>query len=296
MINISMKSMLEAGVHFGHQTRRWNPKMSRYIFGERNNIHIIDLQKTVKELKKAYTFIRDAAAEGKTILFVGTKKQAQEIVKAEAVRAGAPYVTEKWLGGTLTNFSTICKSVQRLEELERWERDGIFGVISNKELARLTKEMARLRKLLTGIRSMGRLPNVVFLVDPVEEDLAVMEARKLRIPIVAVCDTNCDPDLIDYPIPGNDDAARSIKLFCAVIADGVVEGREAHQKAKSGIPAASGAVETAGTVEASPIDGAAESSDGSAAPAAEDASNPEAASTAELGEPLEASGNELTPS
>jgi len=230
MVNISMKSMLEAGVHFGHQTRRWNPKMGRYIFGARNNIHIIDLQKTVKELKKAYGFVRDQAAEGKLMLFVGTKKQAQDLVKTEAERCGMPYVSEKWLGGTLTNFATIRKSVQRLEELERWESDGIFGVLSNKEVARLSKEMLRLRKLLTGIRGMERLPDAVFLVDPVEEDLAVTEARKLRIPIVAVCDTNCDPDLIDYPIPGNDDAARSIKLFCSLIADAVVEGKELRSK------------------------------------------------------------------
>ncbi|MBI3548137.1 MAG: 30S ribosomal protein S2 [Elusimicrobia bacterium] len=233
MVNISMKSMLEAGVHFGHQTRRWNPKMGRYIFGERNNIHIIDLQKTVKELKKAYAFIRDAAAQGQTILFVGTKKQAQDILKSEATRCGTPYVSEKWLGGTLTNFSTIRKSIQRLDELERWEADGIFTVLSKKEVARLSKEMARLRKLLTGIRVLNRLPDVVFLIDPVEEDLAVTEARKLGIPIVAVCDTNCDPDLIDHPIPGNDDAARSIKLFCTLIADAVVEGRDALQKAKA---------------------------------------------------------------
>ena len=234
MVNISMKAMLEAGVHFGHQTRRWNPKMGRYIFGERNNIHIIDLQKTVKELKKAYGFIRDCAAEGKLILFVGTKKQAQEIMKTEATRSGVPYVSEKWLGGTLTNFSTLRKSLQRLEELERWESDGLFKVMSKKEVSRLSKEMGRLRKLLTGIRTLGRLPDIMFVIDPVEEMLAVTEARKLKIPIVAVCDTNCDPDLIDYPIPGNDDAARSVKLFCGLIADAVVEGRAAHEAAKAG--------------------------------------------------------------
>lgn len=232
MVNISMKAMLEAGVHFGHQTRRWNPKMGRYIFGERNNIHIIDLQKTVKELKKAYGFIKDKAAENALFLFVGTKKQAQEILKTEAQRCGVPYVSEKWLGGTLTNFSTLHKSLQRLEELERWETDGVFKVMSKKEVSRLSKEMGRLRKLLTGIRTLNKLPDIMFVIDPIEELLAVTEARKLKIPIVAICDTNCDPDLIDYPIPGNDDAARSVKLFCGLIADAVIEGRELYQKSK----------------------------------------------------------------
>lgn len=240
-----MKAMLEAGVHFGHQTRRWNPKMGRYIFGERNNIHIIDLQKTVKELKKAYTFIKDKAAEGSLFLFVGTKKQAQEILKTEATRCGVPYVSEKWLGGTLTNFATLRKSLQRLEELERWETEGLFKVMSKKEVSRLSKEMGRLRKLLTGIRTLHRLPDVVFVIDPIEEELAVTEARKLKIPIVAVCDTNCDPDLIDYPIPGNDDAARSVKLFCGLIADAVLEGKELLQKSKTAAenpPSAEGVV------------------------------------------------------
>lgn len=233
MINISMKAMLEAGVHFGHQTRRWNPKMGRFIFGERNNIHIIDLQKTVKELKKAYGYIRDKAAEGAVILMVGTKKQAQEIVKGEAQRCGASYVTEKWLGGTLTNFETIKKSIKRLEELEKWETDGIFSVLSKKEVSRLSKEMFRLRKLLTGIRTLTRPPDVVFLIDPVEQELAVVEARKLHIPIVAVCDTNSDPDLVDLPIPGNDDAARSIKLFSGLIADAILEGKMARDQAQT---------------------------------------------------------------
>ncbi|MBI4051134.1 MAG: 30S ribosomal protein S2 [Elusimicrobia bacterium] len=227
MVNISMKAMLEAGVHFGHQTRRWNPKMGKYIFGERNNIHIIDLQKTVKELKRAHLFVRDQAAQGVNFLFVGTKKQAQEIIKAEAERCGAAYVHNKWLGGCLTNFSTIRKSVGRLEELERWEKDGLFKALSKKEVSRLTKEMNRLKKLLTGIRNLTQLPHVVFVVDPVEEEGTILEARKLKIPVVAVCDTNCDPDLINYPIPGNDDAARSIKLFCGIIADAVLEGKNA---------------------------------------------------------------------
>ena len=233
MINVSMKAMLEAGVHFGHQTRRWNPKMGRFIFGERNSIHIIDLQKTVKELKKVYAFVKDEAALGKSFLFVGTKKQAQDMVKAEAERCGASYVTDKWLGGTLTNFATLRKSVKRLEELEKWQADGIFGVLSKKEVSRLSKEMARLQKVLAGIRNLERLPDVLFAVDPIEEDLAVAEARRLHIPIVAVCDTDCNPDLIDHPIPGNDDAARSIKLFCGIIADAVLEGKAAYEAAKN---------------------------------------------------------------
>jgi len=229
MINVSMKAMLEAGVHFGHQTRRWNPKMARFIFGERNSIHIIDLQKTVKELKKVGQWVRDQAAVGKKYLFVGTKKQAQELLRFEAERCGASYVCEKWLGGTLTNFSTLRKSVKRLEELEKWQNDGIFAVLPKKEVSRLNKEMAKLKKNLSGLRGLDKLPDVMFIVDPVEEDLAVQEARKLGIPIVAVCDTDCDPDLIDHPIPGNDDAARSIKLFCGLVADAVVEGKTAYE-------------------------------------------------------------------
>jgi len=233
MVNISMKAMLEAGVHFGHQTRRWNPKMGRYIFGERNNIHIIDLQKTVKELKKAYGWVRETAATGKTFLMVGTKKQAQDIVKAEAERVGVPYVSEKWLGGMLTNFETIRRSIDRLEQLETFERDNVFRVMTKKEVSRLVKELAKLRRVLTGVRTLTRVPDVLFVVDPAEEEMAVAEARKLGIPIVAVCDTNCDPDLIDHPIPGNDDAARAIKLFCTIIADAIMEGKAAHEKAKN---------------------------------------------------------------
>ena len=220
-------------MHFGHQTRRWNPKMGKFIFGERNSIHIIDLQKTVKEIKKVYGYVKDQGALGKTFLFVGTKKQAQDILKTEAERCGAAYVSEKWLGGTLTNFATLRMSVKRLDELEKWETDGIFSVLSKKEVSRLSKEMLKLRKTLTGIRKLEKLPDVLFVIDPVEEDLAVAEARRLKIPIVAVCDTDCDPDLIDHPIPGNDDAARSIKLFCGIIADAVVEGKQAHEAAKN---------------------------------------------------------------
>lgn len=236
-MNVSMKAMLEAGVHFGHQTWRWNPKMERFIFGERNSIHIIDLQKTVKELKRVYAKVKDFAAEGKTFLFVGTKKQAIESVKAEAQRCGAFYISQKWLGGTLTNFQTLRRSVKRLEEIEKWKTDGILGVMPKKEAMSRVKEMNRLQALLAGIRSMEKLPDVLFVIDPVDEDLAVSEARRLKIPIVAVCDTDCDPDRIDYPIPGNDDAARSIKMFCGLIADAILEGKAAREAAKAGTEA-----------------------------------------------------------
>lgn len=233
MLNVTMKSMLEAGVHFGHQTYRWNPKMARYIFGERNGIHILDLQKTVKEIKKAYTFVKDSAKAGKTFLFVGTKKQAKEIIKEEATRADVSYVHEKWLGGMLTNFETLRKSLRRLEELEKFEADGLFRVMSKKEVSRLTKEKTRLLKLLSGIRNLRALPDIVFIVDPIEEANALREARKLRVPVVGVCDTNCDPDMLDWPIPGNDDAARSIRLFCATMADAVVDGRAEAEAEKA---------------------------------------------------------------
>ncbi|MDA8244326.1 MAG: 30S ribosomal protein S2 [Elusimicrobia bacterium] len=233
MLNVTMKSMLEAGVHFGHQTYRWNPKMSRYIFGERNGIHILDLQKTVKEIKRAYTFVKDSAKAGKTFLFVGTKKQAKEIIKEEALRADVSFVHEKWLGGTLTNFETLRKSLRRLEELEKYETDGLFRVMSKKEVSRLTKEKARLVKLLSGIRNLRTLPDIIFIVDPIEEANALREARKLKIPVVGVCDTNCDPDMLDWPIPGNDDAARSIRLFCATMADAVVDGRAEAEAEKA---------------------------------------------------------------
>jgi small subunit ribosomal protein S2 len=228
-----MKTMLEAGVHFGHQTYRWNPKMARYIFGERNGIHILDLQKTVKELKKTYTFVKDSAKEGKKFLFVGTKKQAKDIIKEEAQRANVPCVYEKWLGGTLTNFETIKKSLKRLDELERLESDGLFRVMSKKEVSRLTKEKNRLVKLMSGIREMKTLPQIMFIIDPIGEAGALSEAKKLRIPVVGVCDTNCDPDALDWAIPGNDDAARSIRLFCAIVADAIIEGRAEAEAAKA---------------------------------------------------------------
>ena len=225
MSNVSMKAMLEAGVHFGHQTSRWNPKMGRFIFGERNGVHILDLQKTAKELKKACAFIKEETKKGAKFLFVGTKKQAQEAIQAEAARCGAYCIHEKWLGGTLTNFQTVKKSVERLNELEKWEASGVFKAISKKEASRLTKEMQRLQKLLGGIRDMKVLPDVVFVIDPVDTAGAVRESHTLGIPVVAVCDTNAAPDMIDVPVPGNDDAARSIKLFCGAIADSILEAR-----------------------------------------------------------------------
>lgn len=247
-----MKALLEAGVHFGHQTRRWNPKMSKYIFGARSNIHIIDLQKTVKELKKACRFVRDMAASGQPILFAGTKKQAQEAISTEAQRCGAFWVNERWLGGTLTNFETIKKSIARLKELERMKTNGLFQVLSKKEVARLEKERTRLAKAFTGIKDLDQLPGCLFIIDPVQELTAVREARKVGMPIVAVCDTNCDPDLIDYPIPGNDDAIRSVKLFCSMVADAVLEGRAEGQKQLEGMAGAPAASEAGSKGDADP--------------------------------------------
>ncbi|WP_026174312.1 30S ribosomal protein S2 [Effusibacillus pohliae] len=230
MAIISMKQLLEAGVHFGHQTRRWNPKMARYIFTERNGIYIIDLQKTVKKVEEAYNFVRDLAAEGKTILFVGTKKQAQESVKEEAERSSMFYVNQRWLGGTLTNFGTIRKRIERLHELERMQEDGTFDVLPKKEVIKLKKEMERLEKFLGGIKGMKSLPGALFIIDPRKERIAVAEARKLGIPIVGIVDTNCDPDEIDYVIPGNDDAIRAVKLLTSKIADAVIEGTQGNDE------------------------------------------------------------------
>jgi len=238
MATISMKALLEAGVHFGHQTRRWNPKMAKYIFGSRSNIHIIDLQKTAKELKKAYKFIRDMAAQGLPILFVGTKKQAQDAIVTESQRCGAFYVSERWLGGTLTNFETIKRSIGRLNELDKMKADGLFRVMSKKEVSRLEKERLRLAKTLTGFKGMASLPGCLFVIDPVQENTAILEARRMEIPVVAVCDTNCDPDLIDYPVPGNDDAIRSVKLFCTLMADAILEGKAEAEKAATPVAAA----------------------------------------------------------
>ncbi len=233
MAVISMKQLLEAGVHFGHQTRRWNPKMARYIFTERNGIYIIDLQKTVKKVDEAYNFLRSVAEEGKSVLFVGTKKQAQEAVKEEALRAGQYFVNERWLGGMMTNFQTIQKRIARLKELETMEQDGTFDVLTKKEVLQLRHEMEKLEKYLGGIKEMHKLPGALFIVDPRKERIAVAEARKLHIPIVAIVDTNCDPDEIDYVIPGNDDAIRAVKLLTGRMADAVLEGHQGQDSEDS---------------------------------------------------------------
>ncbi|HHZ19049.1 MAG TPA: 30S ribosomal protein S2 [Firmicutes bacterium] len=229
MAIISMKQLLEAGVHFGHQTRRWNPKMAQYIFTERNGIYIIDLQKTVKKVEEAYNFIKSIAAEGGTVLFVGTKKQAQDAIKEEAIRCGMYYVSERWLGGLLTNFRTIRSRVERLKKIEAMATDGSYDVLPKKEVLELEKERARLERFLSGIRDMTRLPDALFVVDPRKERIAVAEARKLEIPIVGIVDTNCDPDEIDYVIPGNDDAIRAVRLLAGKMADAIIEARQGEQ-------------------------------------------------------------------
>ncbi|MBO2945725.1 30S ribosomal protein S2 [Paenibacillus sp. F411] len=229
MAVISMKQLLEAGVHFGHQTRRWNPKMDKFIFTERNGIYIIDLQKTVKKVEEAYNFVKGLSADNGTILFVGTKKQAQDSVKEEAERCGMYYINQRWLGGTLTNFETIQKRINRLKELERWEEDGTFEVLPKKEVILLRKEKDRLEKFLGGIKNMKGLPSALFIIDPRKERIAVAEARKLGIPIVGIVDTNCDPDEIDYVIPGNDDAIRAVKLLTGKMADAVVEAHQGEE-------------------------------------------------------------------
>lgn len=226
---ISMKQLLEAGVHFGHQTRRWNPKMKKYIFTERNGIYIIDLQKTVKKVEEAYSFVKDIAANDGSILFVGTKKQAQDTVREEATRSGMFYVNERWLGGTLTNFKTIRKSINRLKDIERMEEDGTFEVLPKKEVGELIKERDRLIKFLGGIKEMKKLPDAVFIIDPRKEYIAVNEARKLNIPIIAMVDTNCDPDEIDYVIPANDDAIRAVRLLTSKMADAILEVKQGEE-------------------------------------------------------------------
>ena len=231
MAVVSMKQLLEAGVHFGHQTRRWNPKMAQYIFTERNGIYIIDLQKTVKKLEEAYNFVRDLSMEGKSVLFVGTKKQAQESVKEEALRAGAYYVNARWLGGMLTNFTTIRRRIQRLAQLRKMQEDGTFELLPKKEVSKLELEIEKLEKYLGGIKDMKKLPGALFIVDPRKEKIAVSEAKKLGIPVVAIVDTNCDPDDADYVIPGNDDAIRAVKLIAGAMADAIIEGRQGEQQA-----------------------------------------------------------------
>ena len=224
-----MKQLLEAGVHFGHQTRRWNPKMAEYIFTERNGIYIIDLQKTVKKVEEAYMFIRDVAEAGDSVLFVGTKKQAQESIKEEAERVGMYYVNSRWLGGMLTNFATIKTRIERLAQLRKMEEDGTFNLLPKKEVVKLNLEIEKLEKYLGGIKEMKKLPGALFIVDPRKERNAVAEARKLHIPIVAIVDTNCDPDEIDYVIPGNDDAIRAVKLIAGIMANAILEGKQGEQ-------------------------------------------------------------------
>ncbi len=255
MAVISMKQLLEAGVHFGHQTRKWNPKMAKYIYAARNDIHIIDLQITVQKVEEAYNFVVDSVKAGKTVLFVGTKKQAQDAVKDEATRCGMFYINQRWLGGTLTNFKTIRTRIDYMAKLEKMEASGEFDLLPKKEVLNLKKTYGKLQANLEGIRNMTKLPGVIFIVDPHNEDIAVKEARKLNIPIVAITDTNCDPDLIDYVIPGNDDAIRAVKLISSVIANAVIEANQGESYEVTAEAAATeGAVDSA---EAAPAEAAA---------------------------------------
>ena len=249
MAVVSMKQLLEAGVHFGHQTRRWNPKMAEYIFTERNGIYIIDLQKTVKKLNEAYLFARDIAADGKDILFVGTKKQAQDSIKEEAINCSMPYVNARWLGGMLTNFRTIRGRIARLNQLKTMETDGTFDLLPKKEVAKLTHEIEKLEKFLGGIKEMKSLPGALFIVDPRKEKIAVSEAKKLGIPVVAIVDTNCDPDDVNYVIPGNDDAIRAVKLIASCMADAIIEGHQGEQGEEAAEAAAEDAAEEVAAAE-----------------------------------------------
>lgn len=268
MINISMKQLLEAGVHFGHQTRRWNPKMARYIYGERNGIYIVDLQKTVKKLKEAIKFMRDLATTGEKVVFVGTKKQAKDAIQEEAGRCGEYFVNQRWLGGTLTNFQTIKKTIARMKELQRMSEDGSMDKLPKKEKLLLLKELAKMEKSIGGIKTMTDLPGAVFIVDTKKEHNAIMEARKLGIPIVGIVDTNCDPDEVDYIIPGNDDAIRAVRLIVSLMADAVQEGKEALriELEKQQAAAEKAEAEAEGIAE-------------KAEPAAPDMQNPEAAAS-----------------
>ncbi|MGC8852353.1 MAG: 30S ribosomal protein S2 [Hydrogenobacter sp.] len=236
MAVISMRDLLEAGVHFGHSKGRWNPKMAPFLYGVRNGIHIIDLNKTVIYLEQAYNFVADRVAEGAEILFVGTKKQAKDVIKEEAERAGVPYVNERWVGGLLTNFRTVKKSILKLKTFERMEAEGVFDVLPKKEVRMMKRKMERLRKLYGGILNMERIPDIIWIVDTVREHIAVQEAKKLGITVVAIADSNCDPDVIDYPVPGNDDAIKSIKLLTSKIADAVIEGKQRRERLGEGAP------------------------------------------------------------
>ena len=244
---VSMKSLLEAGVHFGHQTRRWNPKMATYIYTERNGIYIIDLQKTVKKLEEAYSFVRDMAAEGGNLLFVGTKKQAQDAIKEEAARCGGYYVNARWLGGMMTNFRTMRTRIDRLAQLRKMEADGTFAMLPKKEVIKLQGEIEKLEKYLGGVKEMKKLPAALFIVDPRKERNAIAEAKKLNIPIVAIVDTNCDPDEIDYVIPGNDDAIRAIRLIAGAMASAVIEGRQGEDTTEEAPAEAEAAAEAEAT-------------------------------------------------
>ncbi|GBC88701.1 30S ribosomal protein S2 [bacterium HR13] len=237
MAVISMRDLLEAGVHFGHSKGRWNPKMAPFLYGVRNGIHIIDLNKTVVYLEQAYNFVADRVAEGAEVLFVGTKKQAKDVIKEEAERAGVPYINERWVGGLLTNFRTVKKSMLKLKTLERMEAEGVFEVLPKKEVRMMRRKMEHLRKLYAGILNLERVPDMVWIVDTVREHIAVQEARKLGVTIVAIADSNCDPDVIDYPVPGNDDAIKSIKLLTAKIADAVIEGKQRRERLGEEVPA-----------------------------------------------------------
>ncbi len=252
MAIVTMKQLLEAGVHFGHQTRRWNPKMKRFIFTERNGIYIIDLQQTVKLMDVAYAFVRDIAARGGNVVFVGTKKQAQESIRLETDRCGMNYVNQRWLGGMLKNFQTISKRIKRLHDLEKMEEDGTFELLPKKEVLGLRHEHAKLLKFLGGIRNLKKLPDAVYVVDPRKERIAVAEARKLGIPIIAIVDSNCDPDEIDYIIPGNDDAIRAIKLITSLLADAVVEGRHIMEASQAEEAAEAAADDAARAAEQTP--------------------------------------------
>lgn len=252
---ISMKQLLEAGVHFGHQTRRWNPKMAEYIFTERNGIYIIDLQKTVKKVDEAYYFIREIAMNGEDVLFVGTKKQAQDSIKEEAERSGQYFVNARWLGGMLTNFKTIRKRIDRLHQLDSMEKNGLFEVLPKKEVIKLKSEMDKLDKYLGGIKNMKKIPGAMFVVDPRKERNAILEARKLGIPVVAIVDTNCDPDEVDYVIPGNDDAIRAVKLIAAKVADAIIEGRQGEQMSAGNTEAEVKINEVAAAVDAVAVEG-----------------------------------------
>lgn len=281
---ISMKQLLEAGVHFGHQTRRWNPKMAEYIFTERNGIYIIDLQKTVKKIEEAYFFVREVIMNGDSILFVGTKKQAQDSIRDEALRCGQFYVNARWLGGMLTNFRTIQQRIERLKQLETMEQNGLFDVFPKKEVIKLRGEMEKLEKYLGGIKDMKKLPGALFVVDPRKERNAILEARKLGIPVVAIVDTNCDPDEVDYVIPGNDDAIRAVKLIASKIADAVIEANQGEQFSTGeadgegkvhetdGTDMAGGAADTAAEIAEEPAaDAAAEAAEETAAEVSEEA-------------------------